>query len=90
MNELPKYQDLVFPMLRALLDGRVLHNREISTLLSQQLGIPKPLLEVIHSGTRTEFDYRLAWAKTKAKNSGWIQSDKREHWSITVLGKAQI
>lgn len=90
MNELPKYQNLVIPMLRVLSDGRVLHNKQISSLLSKQLAIPAPLLEAIHSGTRTEFDYRLAWTRTKAKNSGWIQSDKREHWSITSLGKTQV
>lgn len=90
MNELPKYQNLVIPMLMVLGDGRVLHIKEISSLLSKKLAIPTSLLEIIHSGTRTEFDYRLAWARTKAKNSGWIQSDKREHWSITLLGKTQV
>lgn len=90
MNDLPKYQNLVVPMLRVLSDGRALHNKEISSLLSKDLAIPRPLLETIHSGTRTVFDYRLAWARTKAKNLGWIQSDKREHWSITSLGKEQV
>jgi len=36
----------------------------------------------IHSGNRTEFQYRMAWARTKAKSDGKITSSKRETWQV--------
>jgi len=83
MEDLPKYLDLVNPLLKVLTEaGRPLTNSEIESAIIDDLGIPDSLVKKIHSGQRTELQYRLAWARTKAKSSGKIISPKRETWTI--------
>ena len=57
-------------------------NQEINDAVARLLEIPSPLLAEIHSGNRTEFQYRMAWARTKAKSDGKIISSKRETWQV--------
>lgn len=86
MNELPKYFDLVNPLLKVLAEaGRPLSNSEIEAAIIKNLQIPEHLVRLIHSGKRTELQYRLAWARTKAKASGKITSPKREIWALKSL-----
>jgi restriction system protein len=83
VNELPKYVDLVKPLLKVLAEaGTPLSNAEIEAAIIKDLQIPESLVSLIHSGQRTELQYRLAWARTKAKSSGKIVSPKRETWAI--------
>jgi restriction system protein len=84
MDQLPKYQDLIAPMIRVLkAAGRPLSNSEIEAGVIAALGIPTHLSSVIHKGKRTELQYRLAWARTKAKSSGLMESPARETWAST-------
>ena len=84
MTELPKSQELVEPLIKFLAThGGVASNQEISNALAKELEIPEQLLTEIHSGKRTEFEYRLAWARTKAKSAGLITSPSREHWELS-------
>jgi restriction system protein len=91
MEYLPKSQELIFPMMIFLAsqNGPVSID-QIEAAVGRKLAIPDVLLTAIHSGKRTEFQYRLAWARTKAKSTGWIFSPKREYWEITNLGKSQF
>ena len=83
MEQLPKYQDLISPMIRVLTDaGKPLSNLEIEVGVIADLNIPSNLSSEIHSGNRTELQYRLAWARTKAKSTGLIESPARETWRI--------
>jgi len=83
MEELPKYLDLVNPLLRVLAEaGRPLSNSEIESAIIKNLQISPSLASLIHSGKRTELQYRLAWARTRAKSLGRIESPKRETWAI--------
>ena len=83
MEALPKYTDLIDHLLKVLKEaGRPLTNEEIELAIIKNLDIPSSLARLIHSGNRTELQYRLAWARTKAKNSGMIISPKRETWTI--------
>ena len=91
MDQLPKYQDLIQPILLVLSRAeKLLSNAEIELGVVAELGVPAHLVSLIHSGNRTELQYRLAWARTKAKSTGWLISPKRETWEITSLGKAQL
>jgi len=91
MEQLPRYQDLILPLLHILARAESqVSNKEIELEISKNLAIPDGLTKLIHAGARTELQYRLAWARTKAKNSGWVTSGKREFWSITDLGRHQI
>ena len=83
MEQLPKYQELILPLLKVLTRaGKPISNAEIESAIIQELQIPVSLSSIIHSGKRTELQYRLAWARTKAKSSGSIISPKRETWAI--------
>jgi len=83
MEELPKFLDLVNPVIAVLTEaGKPLTNSEIESAIIEKLQISSSLASVIHSGTRTELQYRLAWARTKAKSLGRIDRPKRETWAI--------
>jgi restriction system protein len=84
MEQLPKYQDLVPTLVKVLaMAGRPMTNSEIEGAVVEDLSIPIRLVELIHSGKRSELQYRLAWARTKAKSDGLIHSPARETWSIS-------
>jgi restriction endonuclease Mrr len=81
MEKLPRYQELIEPMLAFLQDcNGPVSNKSIDEAVAIKLKIPQSLLSEIHSGKRTEFQYRMAWARTKAKSDGKITSPQRETW----------
>ena len=83
VEQLPKYQELISPLLKVLTRaGKPISNTEIEAAIIEELQIPVSLSSSIHSGKRTELQYRLAWARTKAKSSGLIARPQRETWSI--------
>jgi hypothetical protein len=41
----------------------------------------------IHEANRTEFSYRLAWARTYLKNLNLIESSERGIWTLTTTGR---
>ncbi len=88
MDQLPKYQDLISPLLSVLsMAKKPLSNSEIEAGVIAKLNVPYVLSSMIHSGNRTELQYRLAWARTKAKSMGYISSPKRETWVICDEGE---
>jgi restriction system protein len=83
MDALPKYQDLIPALVKVLSDaGRPLSNQEIEAGVVAELAIPAQLTLLVHSGNRTELQYRLGWARTKAKADGKISSPARQTWKI--------
>ena len=83
MDELPKYQELIPALIKVLTDsGRPLSNQEIEAGVVSELEIPSELTQIVHSGNRTELQYRLGWARTKAKADGKITSPARQTWKI--------
>jgi len=65
--------------------GRRVSNSEIDEAVIASLQIPQVLLEDIHSGKRTVFQYRMAWARTKAKSLGLAISPAKAYWESTPL-----
>ena len=90
MPEIPKSQELIKPLLRVLNSRGVLSNAEIRQDIERLLELSDEARNLIHSGSRSELEYRLAWARTNAKSKGLIESPKREHWQITELGKMRV
>ncbi len=83
MEKLPRYQELIEPMLVFLrTHNGPANNSNIDDAVARILGIPENLLSEIHSGKRTEFQYRMAWARTKAKSDGKINTPQREMWEV--------
>jgi restriction endonuclease Mrr len=64
-----------------------LNSKEIDRLAAQELGLSKDDLNVIRSGARTEFAYRMAWERTHAKAKGYISKNEFRLWQITDSGK---
>jgi hypothetical protein len=89
--------DLKFPsdklLQKALIEVLVenpsgLGSKEIDVEVARKLTIDPSLLAIVHSGTRTEFAYRLAWARTKAKKRKLISRDESsKKWSAAEVQK---
>jgi len=89
--------DLKFPsdklLQKALIEVLVenpsgLGSKEIDVEVARKLTIDPSLLAIVHSGTRTEFAYRLAWARTKAKKRKLIRLDESsKKWSAAEVEK---
>ena len=91
MNALPKYVELIDPMIKVICNvEKPMTNKEIESGVIELLGIPRELVSVIHYGKRTELQYRLGWAKTRAKSLGYLTSPARETWEVTPKGRARV
>jgi restriction system protein len=90
MDSMPKIAELIEPLLRVLSRGTTLSNDEIRRGVIQELLISEEVAEKIHSGKRSELEYRLAWARTRAKGLGLIEPTSRNTWRITDLGRMRL
>lgn len=88
MKKLPHSQQLMEPVLEALAalggSGSI---DEIRDEIIATLKIPDTLANQPHgssrnAGSRTELDYRLAWAKTYLKQRGYVKNSARGVWSL--------
>jgi restriction system protein len=57
-------------------------NRQIQEIVIKDLKLSSEQVAVIHSGNRSELEYRLAWARTNAKKKGLINSSGPRTWVI--------
>lgn len=87
MHTLPKISDLLEPLLRVLSESGPMKAPSIESSIVGVLNIPNDLRSTLRSGKRTELNYRLCWARTKAKNLGYVERQASGHWQITPLGK---
>ena len=81
MEKLPPVSTLTMAVCSFLDEiGTKASNAEIDRAVSKALDIPADLLSKIHSGHRTVFQYRMAWARTNAKKMGRIISLGNATW----------
>lgn len=59
-----------------------LNSSEIDDLVTAKLNLPSEITEMIRQGSRTEIKYRLAWCRTKAKQSGLIEKLPSKKWQL--------
>jgi len=82
----PKYSLLITITYKALkcLGGSGT-NDEINEKGAELLGLPDEVLDIPHLGSTSlsEFNYRMAWARTLLKKYGAIINSARSVWSIT-------
>ncbi len=86
-RDVPKYRTLFNPLLKAL---RALGGSgsvdEIDGIVCDYISVPQPVLEYLHdpeTGTTTEVEYRIAWARTYLKTFGLIDNSTRGVWTLT-------
>ena len=59
-------------------------NTEIYQWVITNLKISQSQLEIMRSGKRSEIEYRLAWARTRASKKGLIHRNGPSSWSLTA------
>jgi restriction system protein len=86
----PQYHALMNPLLQALKAlGGSGTNEEIENKTAEVMGLSDEQLEIPHSpskGGQTQFQYRLAWARTYLKKYGLIDNSSRGVWALTPAG----
>ena len=83
--------DQKFPSSKMLLDSLVqvlkdtnvpLSSSEIDDKVITKLKLPDEITKKIRQGNRTEIKYRLAWCRTKAKQTGLIKKKSNNSWQL--------
>lgn len=88
---IPKYDELMKPLLETVKDGRIYKVKDIAAALAKQLHLSdEDLAEMLPSGRQTVFKNRVGWASTYLKKAGLIQSPARASIVITDAGKQVI
>ena len=83
--ELPSNADLIPVVVAALTTmGGSGTNDQIRAEVIKALDLSPEVVQTIHSGARTELEYKLAWARTLAKQKGLISSTGRMMWTINL------
>jgi len=81
MKKLPPYHSLMNPLLKALNElGGSGSIDEITDKVAKIEGISEDLLSIPHNedkSNQTEFEYKLAWARTYLKKDGLIDNSSR-------------
>ena len=84
----PKYDELMKPLLTAVKDGEVYKISDVTAILAKKLNLSEEdLAEMLPSGRQTVFKNRVAWAKTYLKKAGLLDSPARAAIVITEAGK---
>jgi len=84
-SDLPANADLIPIVVAALKTiGGSGTNDQIRAEVIKALDLSPEVVQTIHSGARTELEYKLAWARTLAKQKGLISSTGRMMWAINL------
>lgn len=87
----PKYDELMKPMLTLLADGNLHTMKELQGKLAETYRLTdKDLAELLPSGRQSIFANRVGWAKTYLKKAGLLTSPKRAACVITADGLAVL
>ncbi len=85
---LPKYNELMKPLLLVINDGEVHVFGEVIATLAHKLNLSEEdLNEKLPSGNQSVFKNRVGWAKTYLKKAGLVDSPARATIVITDAGK---
>ena len=80
MNQLPSTSELSLAILKVMKVEEVKRTLDIDNLVAEFLRIPSEYLELKRLGKRTEFGYRMAWAKQKLKASKNLENLGSGNW----------
>lgn len=85
---MPTHEELFNPTLKALKRlGRSASIEELTRAVIEDLRPPPEVIQRPHGrGSRTELEYRLAWARTYLKKYGLLDNSERGVWSLTPKG----
>lgn len=84
---IPKYHEIMLPLLKYLSDGKEHGLNETHDALAEQFKLSDTeLRELLPSGKQTIFRNRVGWARTYMKKAGLVISTKRAHFKISERG----
>lgn len=88
MLQVPTHLQLLNPTLDALRDlGGSASIEELVQHVIDRLGLPQEIVDQQHGrGSKTELEYRLAWARTYLKKYGLVANSERGVWALTPEG----
>jgi hypothetical protein len=82
-EKLPVSAQLESALLKVLREAGVpLKSTEIDEKVAIELKLTPGQLAILHSGSRTEIGYRLAWVRTKAKKKGLLERLPTNKWAL--------
>ena len=91
VRKLPHRQVLLVEILRALLAAtEPLRGSEIDQAVAESLRLSPEDRQIIHRGKRTKIAYELAWARTTAKDAGYIHQPVKGRWAIVPSARSFI
>jgi restriction system protein len=80
---LPTSASLLEAVVKAVkVSGGKATNQQIHDIVVKDLLLTKEQVDAIHSGNRTELEYRLAWARTNAKRKGLLVAAGNKLWAL--------
>jgi len=83
MPKLPSPSELALAVVEVLEDlGGTAHFKEIERAVAKKLDLSTEVTSQIRTGKRTEFAYRLSWARTKCKSEGLITNSGQGVWRL--------
>lgn len=82
-NNIPTVDELYMPVLKALktLDGSA-NIEELNQKVFELMKLPDSVLSIPHGDGRSKIEYRLAWARTRLKMTGYLENSARAIWSL--------
>ncbi|MEL6310291.1 MAG: winged helix-turn-helix domain-containing protein, partial [Chloroflexota bacterium] len=83
----PKYNELMLPLLEYAGDGAEHSIQKASLGVAQQLSLTEDdINELLPSGGQTRYYNRFTWAKTYLTKAGLLMTTRRGHFQITDRG----
>lgn len=81
--DIPKIKELCNAIESVLSDsGEIMHTKDLDERVAKYLNLSKEDIGQIRMGNRTEFSYRMAWAKQNLKRSQVIENRGNGLWSL--------
>lgn len=88
---IPKYEEIMLPLLKFAKDSSEHHVREAYDNLAKKFNLSeKEREELLPSGTQSLFENRVGWARTYLVKAGLMESKKRGYFNITKRGSAVL
>src|SRR5712691_7946270 len=88
-SDLPSFEKYFPPTVQSIRQrGGSATIEELEEDVAKIMKLPEPVLAVPHkTGTRSQFQYELAWVRTYLKKAGLAENSERGVWSLTEAGE---
>lgn len=88
---IPKYNELMLPLLQFTSDGEEYHIKEAVDPISEYFGLtPEDKQKVMGNSKQSVIYYRIHWANTYLKKAGLLSSSRRGYIQITERGRSVL